>query len=426
MLKKGDSPEEDPAMKKKTVNDIEIANKRVLVRLDLNVPLENGVVSDDTRIRAALPTIKFLLEINAIPILCSHLGRPKGKPDPKYSLTPVADRLGQLLDRPVQMAPDCVGPVVEDRGTKIPRGSVLLLENLRFHAEEEANDPEFAKALASLAEIYVNDAFGSAHRAHASTVGVTAYLPAVAGFLMEKELMFLGQALASPTRPFVALLGGAKVSDKIEVIHNLLGKVDSLLIGGGMANTFLKAQGKAVGESLVENDKLDVAASLLREGKEKLVIPVDVVVADRFDAQAQTRIVSVDEVPDGWRILDIGPQTVALFSRYLSTAQTVLWNGPMGVFEMEPFSRGTFAMAYALAHLNHATTIVGGGDSASAVERAGVAGQISHISTGGGASLEFLEGKELPGVACLDAQHVGAIRKDIQPCGLAESMRQKF
>src|SRR6185369_9049507 len=321
-------------MNKKTINDIEVENKRVLVRLDLNVPLENGVVSDDTRIRAALPTVKFLLENNAIPILCSHLGRPKGKPDPKYSLKPVSERLSQLLDRPVQMAPDCVGPVVQDMSMRIPRGSVLFLENLRFHAEEESNDPKFAKALASLGEIYVNDAFGSAHRAHASTVGVTEYLPAVAGFLMEKELMFLGQALAAPFRPFVSLLGGAKVSDNIEVIHNLLAKVDWLLIGGGMANTFLKAQGKAVGESLVESDKLDVAESLLHEGKEKLIMPVDVLVADRFDAQAQTRIVGVNEVPDGWRILDIGPQTVALFSRYLSTAQTVVWNGPMGVFEM--------------------------------------------------------------------------------------------
>jgi phosphoglycerate kinase len=413
-------------MKKKTINDIEVANKRVLVRLDLNVPLENGVVSDDTRIRAALPTVRFLLENNAIPILCSHLGRPKGKPDPKYSLKPVAERLAHLLGCRVQLAPDCIGPDAERMAATMPRGDVLLLENLRFHAEEEKNDSEFAQALASLADVYVNDAFGSAHRAHASTVGVTAYLPAVAGFLMEKELMFLGQALASPSRPFIALLGGAKVSDKIEVIHNLLAKVDWLLIGGGMANTFLKAQGKAVGESLVENDKLDVAESLLREGKEKLIMPVDVLVADRFDAQAQTRIVSVNEVPDGWRILDIGPQTVELFSRHLSSARTVVWNGPMGVFEMEPFSAGTFAMAHALAQLNRATTIVGGGDSASAVERAGFAGQISHISTGGGASLEFLEGKELPGVACLDAQNLGAVRKDIQPCGLAESMRQKF
>ena len=294
----------------------------------------------------------------------------------------------------------------------IPRGDVLLLENLRFHADEEANDPKFAQALASLADVYVNDAFGSAHRAHASTVGVTAYLPAVAGFLMEKELTFLGQALASPSRPFVALLGGAKVSDKIEVIHNLLAKVDWLLIGGGMANTFLKAQGKAVGESLVENDKLDVAQSLLRDGGQKLILPVDVLVADRLVAEAHTRTVSVNAVPAGWRILDIGPQTVELFSRYLGSARTVVWNGPMGVFEMEPFAAGTFAIAHVLARLDDATTIVGGGDSASAVERAGVAERISHISTGGGASLEFLEGKELPGVACLNAQKLRAVIGD--------------
>jgi phosphoglycerate kinase len=296
-------------MNKPTIADIEIAGKRVLIRADLNVPLEKGKVSDDTRIVAALPTIRYVLAYNATPIVCSHLGRPKGKPDPKYTLKPVAERLAQLLGCRVQMAPDCVGVEAARMAATIPRGDVLLLENLRFHSEEEANDPEFAQALASLADVYVNDAFGSAHRAHASTVGVTAYLPAVAGFLMEKELMFLGQALAAPFRPFISLLGGAKVSDKIEVIHNLLAKVDWLLIGGGIANTFLKAQGKAVGESLVENDKLDVAESLLREGKEKLIVPVDVLVADRFDAQAQTRIVSVDEVPDGWRILDIGPQT---------------------------------------------------------------------------------------------------------------------
>jgi phosphoglycerate kinase len=302
-------------MKKKTIDDIEVANKRVLVRLDLNVPLETGVVSDDTRIRAALPTVKFLLENNAMPILCSHLGRPKGKPDPKYSLKPVAERLARLLGCRVQMAPDCIGPEAERMAATIPRGDVLLLENLRFHSDEEANNPKFAQALASLADVYVNDAFGSAHRAHASTVGVTAYLPAVAGFLMEKELTFLGQALASPSRPFVALLGGAKVSDKIEVIHNLLAKVDWLLIGGGMANTFLKAQGKAVEESLVENDKLDVARSLLLDGGQKLILPVDVLVADRLDEQAQTRTVSVNAVPSGWRILDIGPQTVELFSR---------------------------------------------------------------------------------------------------------------
>jgi len=409
-----------------TVADMEIAGKRVLIRADLNVPLEKGKVSDDTRIVAALPTIRYVLAYNATPIVCSHLGRPKGKPDPKYSLKPVAERLAELLGCRVHMAPDCIGPEAERLAATIPRGDVLLLENLRFHAEEEANDPKFAQALASLAEVYVNDAFGSAHRAHASTVGVTAYLPAVAGFLMEKELMFLGQALASPSRPFVALLGGAKVSDKIEVINSLLAKVDCLLIGGGMANTFLKAQGKEIGESLAENDKLDVAQSLLRDGVQKLILPVDVLVADRFDEKAQTRTVSVNAVPAGWRILDIGPQSIELFSRYLDSARTVVWNGPMGVFEMEPFSAGTFAMARVLAHLDHATTIVGGGDSASAVERAGVAEQISHISTGGGASLEFLEGKELPGVACLDTHNVGAVTQDIQPCGFAESMRQKF
>jgi phosphoglycerate kinase len=399
-------------MNKPTIADIEIAGKRVLIRADLNVPLEKGKVSDDTRILAAMPTIRYALEHNATAILCSHLGRPKGKPDAKYSLKPVADRLAQLLGCRVQMAPDCVGVEAARMAATIPRGDVLLLENLRFHSEEEANDPEFAQALASLADVYVNDAFGSAHRAHASTVGVTAYLPAVAGFLMEKELTFLGQALASPARPFVALLGGAKVSDKIDVIHNLLEKVDWLLIGGGMANTFLKAQGKAVGESLVENDKLEVAQRLLREGGQKLILPVDVLVADRLVAEAQTRTVSMNAVPAGWRILDIGPQSVELFSHYLGSARTVVWNGPMGVFEMEPFADGTFAIAHVLARLDGATTIVGGGDSASAVERAGVAERISHISTGGGASLEFLEGKELPGVVCLNAQTLPAVIGD--------------
>jgi phosphoglycerate kinase len=386
---------------KKTVHTLDIAGKRVLVRVDFNVPLEKGTVSDDTRIRAALPTIQYLLEHDARPILCSHLGRPKGKAEPKYSLKPVAVRLGQLLDRPVEMAPDCVGPVVEEMARKLPPGSVLLLENLRFHPEEEANDARFARALASLADVYVNDAFGSAHRAHASTVGVTAYLPAVAGFLMEKELAFLGRALAAPARPFIAVLGGAKVSDKIKVIHNLLGKVDSLLIGGGMANTFLKAEGKAVEESLVENDKLAEARTLLRDGGSKLILPVDAVVADRLDAGAQTRTVRVDAVPTGWRILDIGPETTELFMQHLRTAQTVVWNGPMGVFELAPFAAGTFAIARALTQLSGATTIIGGGDSAAAVEQAGVAQQMTHISTGGGASLEFLEGKELPGVAAL-------------------------
>jgi phosphoglycerate kinase len=386
---------------KKTVRDIDVANKRVLVRVDFNVPFDSGTVSDDTRIRAALPTVQYLLEHDARPILCSHLGRPKGKPEAKYSLKPVAERLGQLLDRPVEMAPDCIGAVAESMAGKIRPGGVLLLENLRFHTEEEANDPEFARALASLADVYVNDAFGSAHRAHASTAGVTEYLPAVAGFLMENELAFLGQALAAPKRPFVAVLGGAKVSDKIGVIHNLLGKVDSLLVGGGMADTLLKAQGNDVGESLVENDKLDEARTLLRNGGSRLILPVDAVVADRLDAEAQTRTVCVNAVPAGWRILDIGPDTTKRFTQYLSEAQTVVWNGPMGVFELKPFSVGTFAIAGALAQLSGATTIVGGGDSAAAVEQVGVAPCITHISTGGGASLEFLEGKELPGVSAL-------------------------
>jgi phosphoglycerate kinase len=386
---------------KKTVRHIDVAGKRVLVRVDFNVPLEKSMVSDDTRIRAALPTIRYLLEHDAQPILCSHLGRPKGKPEPKYSLRPVAERLGQLLNRPVEMAPDCVGPVVEEMARRIRHGGLLLLENLRFHAEEEANDAEFAQALASLADVYVNDAFGSAHRAHASTVGVTAHLPAVAGLLMEKELAFLGQALAAPARPFVAVLGGAKVSDKMGVIHNLLGKVDSLLVGGGMANTFLKAQGKAVGESLVENDKLEEARTLLRKGGSKLILPVDVVVADRVDAKAEKGTVGVDSVSAGWRILDIGPQTTKRFAQQLGTARTVVWNGPMGVFELEPFAAGTFAIARVLAELSGAITIIGGGDSAAAVEQAGLAQRMTHISTGGGASLEFLEGKELPGVAAL-------------------------
>lgn len=388
-------------MNKKTVRDIEVAGKRVLVRVDFNVPLENGTVTDDTRIRAALPTIRYLIDHGAKIILCSHLGRPKGKPDPKYSLNPVAGRLGQLLQRPVQAAPDCIGPVVEGMVRAMQSGDILLLENLRFHAEEEANEARFARELASLADVYVDDAFGSAHRAHASTAGVAALLPAVAGFLMEKELNFLGQALTAPTRPFVAILGGAKVSDKIAVVNNLLGKVDTLLIGGGMANTFLKAQGKEVGESLVENDKLDVAREVLQKGGNKLVLPVDVVIADRFAADAQRHTVSVDAVPAGWRVLDVGPQTVERFTEHLRRARTVVWNGPMGVFEVAPFAEGTFAVARVLADLSGATTIIGGGDSAAAVEQAGVAERMTHISTGGGASLEFLEGRELPGVAVL-------------------------
>jgi len=388
-------------MNKKTLRDIDVSGKRVLVRVDFNVPLENGAVSDDTRIRAALPTIQYLIEQGAKAILCSHLGRPKGKPNPAYSLKPVGERLSQHLSRPVRVAPGCVGPAVEEIVKAMQPGDVLLLENLRFHVEEEANDAKFAQALARLADVYVDDAFGSAHRAHASTAGVAASLPAVAGFLMEKELNFLGRALTDPPRPFVTILGGAKVSDKIAVIGNLLGKVDALLIGGGMANTFLKAQGKEVGDSLVEDDKLGVAQKLLQQGGNKLVLPVDVVIADKFDANAEQRNVNVDAVPAGWRILDIGRQTVELFKKRLGGAQTVVGNGPMGVFEMAPFAVGTFAVAKALAGLSGATTIIGGGDSAAAVEESGLAARMTHISTGGGASLEFLEGKELPGVAVL-------------------------
>jgi phosphoglycerate kinase len=394
-------------MNKKTIRDVDVREKHVLVRVDFNVPLENGVVSDDTRIRAALPTIRYLIDHGAKIILCSHLGRPKGKPDPAYSLAPVGVRLSELLDRTVRAAPDCVGAAVEDLVSKMKRGDVLLLENLRFHREEEANEAGFARALAALADVYVNDAFGSAHRAHASTAGVAAYLPAVAGFLMERELNFLGRALTDPPRPFVAILGGAKVSDKIAVIRNLLAKVDTLLIGGGMANNFLKAQGKEVGDSLVENDKLDEARMLIEEQSGKLILPIDVVIADRVDAQAKWRVVGVDQVLPGWRILDIGTKTVQRFKDCLRGAATVVWNGPMGVFEIEPFAVGTFAIAHALAELESATTIVGGGDSAAAVEQAGVAERVTHVSTGGGASLEFLEGKELPGVAALEDAVVG-------------------
>lgn len=386
-------------MNKKTVRDIVVKNKRVLVRVDFNVPIENGKVTDDTRIAASLPTIRYLVDQGAKVILCSHLGRPKGK-DQKYTLRPVATRLEQLLGKPVTFVGDCIGQPVERVVEGMNSGDVVLLENVRFYPEEEKNDPAFAKKLASLADIYVNDAFGSAHRAHASTEGVAHDLPGVAGFLMEKELNYLGQALANPAHPFVAILGGAKVSDKIKVIDNLLPKVDALLIGGGMANTFLAAQGKNIGQSLVESDKLDVAKDLLQKGGTKIVLPVDVVVADKFDANAQSKVVPVDAVPGDWRILDIGPRTIDAFEKILSDAKTVVWNGPLGVFEMPAFAKGTLEIARRLAQLR-ATTIIGGGDSAAAVEQAGVADKITHISTGGGASLEFLEGRVLPGVAAL-------------------------
>lgn len=386
-------------MAKRTIAALQAKGKRVLVRVDFNVPIENGKVTDDTRIAASLPTIRYLVDQGAKVILCSHLGRPKGK-DQKYTLRPVATRLEQLLGKPVTFVGDCIGQPVERVVEGMNSGDVVLLENVRFYPEEEKNDPAFAKKLASLADIYVNDAFGSAHRAHASTEGVAHDLPGVAGFLMEKELNYLGQALANPAHPFVAILGGAKVSDKIKVIDNLLPKVDALLIGGGMANTFLAAQGKNIGQSLVESDKLDVAKDLLQKGGAKIVLPVDVVVADKFDANAQSKVVPVDAVPGDWRILDIGPRTIDAFEKILSDAKTVVWNGPLGVFEMPAFAKGTVEIARRLAQLR-ATTIIGGGDSAAAVEQAGVADKITHISTGGGASLEFLEGRVLPGVAAL-------------------------
>lgn len=386
-------------MNKKTIRDVQLNNQRVLVRVDFNVPLENGKVTDDTRIVAALPTIQYLIAQGAKTILCSHLGRPQGK-DEKLSLRPVAARLQELLGQPVTFVNDCIGAAVQRAVAGMKPGDVVLLENVRFYPEEEKNDPAFAQKLAAFADVYVNDAFGSAHRAHASTAGVTKYLPGYAGFLMEKELNYLGQALANPAQPFVAILGGSKVSDKIKVIENLLPKVDALLIGGGMANTFLAAQGLNLGQSLVEPDKLAVAQALLAKGGAKIVLPVDVVIADKFAADAQSKIVPVDQVPSDWRVLDVGPKTIDAFEKILGSAKTVVWNGPLGVFELPAFAQGTVEIAKRLA-ASGATTIIGGGDSAAAVAQAGVADKMTHISTGGGASLEFLEGRVLPGVAAL-------------------------
>jgi len=385
---------------KKSVTDIDVRGKRVLVRVDYNVPIKDGQVGDDTRIRAAMPTLEYLLQNGAAVILCSHLGRPKGGPDPKYSLRPVADYLSELAGLSVFFAEDCIGPVAQQAAQALQPGQVLLLENTRFHPEEEKNDPEMARQLASLAEVYVNDAFGSAHRAHASTEGVARFLPAVAGFLLEKEIRYLGQAIADPKRPFVAILGGAKVSDKIGVIRNLLTKADQVLIGGGMANTFFKAQGYPVGDSLAEDEVLETARQLLQEGGSRLRLPVDVVLADRFEAEAEKKVIEMGPIPDGWRIMDIGPKSVLAYNKVVSEAGTVVWNGPMGVFEFPPFAEGTFGLAKAVAE-SGATTIIGGGDSVAAVQESGLSAKITHISTGGGASLEMLEGLVLPGVAAL-------------------------
>lgn len=392
-------------MNKKIIRDVDVQGKRVLMRADFNVPVnDQGVITDDKRIAAALPTIKYLVDNQAKVILMSHFGRPKGKPVESMRLNPVAERLSELLEQPVVKVDDCIGQEVEQAVANLQNGQVMLLENVRFYAEEEANDPDFAKQLAALGDLYVNDAFGTAHRAHASTAGVADYLSAVSGFLMEKELKFLGGAVNEPKRPFVAILGGAKVQDKIAVIEALLDKVDTLIIGGGMAYTFLKAQGHEIGKSLLDADRIEFCKQIMEDAKTKgvqILLPVDIVVATEFAADADNRIVAADQIPADWEGLDIGPETIKLFSEAIAKSETVIWNGPMGVFEFPAFAKGTNLVAQALAD-SQGITIIGGGDSAAAVEQAGLADKMTHVSTGGGASLEFLEGKELPGVAALN------------------------
>ena len=392
-------------MNKKTVKDIDVNGKKVLVRCDFNVPIdsETGKITDNRRIRAALPTIQYLLDHNAKVILCSHLGRPKGEFNLKYSLKPVAEELSKLLNKDVKLAKDVIGESAKELTANMNEGDIVLLENVRFHKEEEQNDPEYSKALASMAEIYVNDAFGTAHRAHSSTTGVADYLPAVSGFLIEKELEFLGGALENPAHPFVAILGGAKVSDKIGVIENLLDKVDTLIIGGGMAYTFYKAQGHHIGTSICEEDKLDLARSILEKAQEKgvkLLLPVDNHVSSEYSNNGEEKMVNSTEIPEGFMGLDIGPKTIEKFEEAVKDAKTVVWNGPLGVCEFDKFATGTKAVATMLSKID-AITIIGGGDSAAAIEKLGLADKMTHISTGGGASLEFLEGKTLPGIACL-------------------------
>ena len=395
-------------MSKKTIQDISVKGKKVFVRADYNVPQDKaGQITDDTRIRATLPTLKALLVKGGAVIIASHLGRPKGQVNQEFTLRPVADRLSELLEKPVKFASDCVGPEAEAAAAALQPGEILLLENLRFHSEEEANDPVFSAQLAKLADIGVNDAFGVSHRAHASVEGITKYLPMVAGLLMEKEIQFLGQAVGNPVRPYGAIIGGAKVSDKIAVIENLLDKADVLIIGGGMANTFLAAKGYETGASLVEVDKIELAKELMAKAEvtgTQLLLPTDLVVADKFAADANFKVVADSEIPKGWMALDIGPDSVATFKVALATCKTIVWNGPMGVFEMPNFAGGTMALAHAVANAKDAVTIVGGGDSVAAIEQSGQADKISHISTGGGASLEFLEGKSLPGIAALADQ----------------------
>lgn len=389
---------------KQSISDVDVRGKRVFCRVDFNVPLQEGRVADDTRIRAALPTIRHLMERGARVILASHLGRPKGQVKEELRLTPVADRLSELLGQPVEKVDEVIGPAVTERVARLKEGQILLLENVRFHPGEEKNDPELARAFADLADLYVNDAFGAAHRAHASTEGIARHLPAVAGFLLQRELEVLGEALESPERPFTAVIGGAKVKDKIGVIENLLDKVDNLLIGGGLSNTFIKAQGHEVGTSLLEEDKLELARRLLDRAVAKgvrLLLPVDAVVADRLEDPADIATVAVDAIPSDRMALDIGPKTRERFAEVIRASKLVIWNGPMGVFEQKPFDEGTYAVARAMAE-SEARTIVGGGDSTAAIERSGLADRMDHISTGGGASLELMEGRELPGVAALN------------------------
>ncbi len=392
------------SLNKKSVEDLPVSGKRVLVRCDFNVPLKDGVITNDKRIVAALPTIKYLIDKGARVILCSHLGRPKEGFEPEFSLAPVAKRLSELLGKEVAMSKDVIGEDAKAKAAALKDGDVMLLENVRYHKEEKKNDPAFAKELASLAELYVNDAFGAAHRAHASTAGVADYLPAACGYLIQKEINFMGGALENPKRPLVAILGGAKVSDKIGVIENLINKVDTLIVGGGMAYTFFKAQGHTIGTSICEDDKVELAREMMKKAGEKgvkFLLPVDNMVGNEFKEDCERKLVESDDIPDGWMGMDIGPKSIALFCEAIKGAGTVIWNGPMGVFEFKPFAEGTLEIAKAVAD-SGAISIIGGGDSVAAVTKLGFADKMSHISTGGGASLEFLEGKELPGIACLN------------------------